>query len=143
MGTTIVAPYCKEQLINYYKGEVSNIDNEEFSNLLRYGYVDKKLNFVKKNRIIVDVNTTVCDLRYSKGWTGRLFSGAIRFAINLLRFFGNKSLSNTLIMGVYYNPMRGLSRMSGGMISWKQLEGLIVMFNGKFFKGLKKIFSKK
>lgn len=143
MGTTIVAPYCKEQLINYYKGEVSNIDNEEFSNLLGYGYVDKKLSFVKKNRIIVDVNTTVCDLRYSKGWTGRLFSGAIRFAINLLRILGNKSLSNTLIMGVYYNPMRGLSRMSGGMISWNQLEGLIVMFNGKFFKGLKKFFSKK
>ncbi len=135
-GTTNVLAYNKDQLINYYKGNISNIDNEEFSNLLGYSYVDKGFNFYKKNRMIVDVNTTVCDLKYSKGWSGRLFSGVIRFAINLLKFFGNKSLSNTLIMGVYYNPMRGLSRMSGGIIGWKQLEGLITMFNGRFFKGL-------
>lgn len=143
IGTTTINPYCKDHLANYYQGNITNINNEEFSNLLRYGYKEQNLNFYKKNRIIVDVNTTVCDLRYSKGWTGRLFSGAIRFAIKVLRFFGNKALSNTLIMGVYYNPMRGLSRMSGGAISWKQLEGLITMFNGQFFKGLKKFFSKK
>ena len=40
-------------------------------------------------------------------------------------------------MGVYNNPMRGLSRMSGGMISYQQLDGLITMFNGQFFKGFK------
>ena len=142
-GTTNVASYNKKELINYYSCDIANVDNQEFSKLLGYEYIAQGLNFYKKNRIVVDVNTTVCDLRYSKGWTGRLFSGVIRFAINVLRFFGNKSLSNTLIMGVYYNPMRGLSRMSGGMISWKQLEGLIIMFNGQFFKGLKKVITKK
>ena len=49
-------------------------------------------------------------------------------------------MANTIVMGVYHNPMRGLSRMSGGMISWKQLDGLITMFNGKFFKGLGMFF---
>ena len=101
------------------------------------------MNFIKKNRIIVDYNTTVLDLRYAKGWTGRLFSGAIRFAVKFLRFFGNKTLANTIIMGVFNNPMRGLSRMSGGMITYPQLDGLITMFNGKFFKGLRQFFKAK
>ena len=39
-------------------------------------------------------------------------------------------------MGMYHQPMRGLSRMTNGMMSWGQLDGLIIMFNGKFFKGL-------
>ena len=46
-------------------------------------------------------------------------------------------------MGMYNNPMRGISRMSGGMISYGQLDGLITMFNGKFFKGLKQFFKAK
>ena len=41
-------------------------------------------------------------------------------------------------MGVVHQPMRGLSRMTGGAIHWKQLDGLIMMFNGHFFKGLHK-----
>ena len=86
----------------------------------------------------MDYNTTVKELKYAKGWTGRFFAGAINFAVNFLRFFGNKTTANTLIMGVVHQPMRGLSRMTGGAIHWKQLDGLIMMFNGHFFKGLHK-----
>ena len=53
---------------------------------------------------------------------------------------GNKSLSNTLVMGVVHQPMRGLSRMTGGAIRWSQLDGLIEVFNGHFFKGLHHFF---
>ncbi|MDD4090586.1 MAG: hypothetical protein PHY22_02615, partial [Acholeplasmataceae bacterium] len=49
-----------------------------------------------------------------------------------------KQTANTIIMGMLHQPVRGISRMSNGMISWHQLDGLILMFNGKFFKGLKK-----
>ena len=76
------------------------------------------------------------ELKYAKGWTGRLFSGAIRFAIKFLKAFNQTGFGNTLVMGVLHQPMRGLSRMTGGMITWGQLDGLILMFNGKFFKGL-------
>ena len=96
--------------------------------------------FYKKNRIIVDVNTTVAQLKYARGWTGRLFASAIKFGINLLRAIGKNSTANVLVMGVYYNPMRAVSRLSGGIISWGQLQGMIIMFNGKFFKGLSKFF---
>ncbi|HRV76416.1 MAG TPA: hypothetical protein P5247_03485, partial [Candidatus Saccharimonadales bacterium] len=45
---------------------------------------------------------------------------------------------NTLAMGVVHLPMRGMAHMSGGAISWGQLDGLIMMFNGHFFKGFGK-----
>ncbi|MBO4541379.1 MAG: glycosyl hydrolase, partial [Bacilli bacterium] len=93
--------------------------------------------FHKKRRIIVSQYTTVEQLRYSRGWTGRLFAGVIRFAINLLKVFSPKT-ANTLIMGVYHNPVRSISRMTGGAVHWNQLDGLIMMFNGKFFAGLHK-----
>lgn len=134
-----IAPNYKEANYSYCQ----NVSDQEFEEFIGRKLPSKKLNFIKKNRIIVDYNTTVLDLRYAKGWTGRLFSGAIRFAVKFLRFFGNKTLANTIIMGVFNNPMRGLSRMSGGMITYPQLDGLITMFNGKFFKGLRQFFKAK
>jgi beta-glucosidase len=57
-----------------------------------------------------------------------------------MKAVGKKTFANTLIMGVKYQPMRGLSRMMGGAIDFAQLDGLIYMFNGHFFKGLNMFF---
>ena len=128
--------YTKEDLPSYYAGNVKDVNDIEFKKLLGRDIPNGNYKFYKKNRMIIEYNTTVGELRYSKRWVGRLFAGAINFAITFLRKIGQRSLSNTLIMGVLNQPMRGLSRMTGGMISWDQLDGLIMMFNGHFFKGL-------
>ncbi len=94
----------------------------------------------KKKRMPIHENSTVNDLRWAKGWTGRFFSWAMRFAIGFCRVFGNKAQANTLVMGVIHQPVRGLAKFGG--MSRKTMEGLLLMFNGKFFKGLKKIWSK-
>ena len=39
-------------------------------------------------------------------------------------------------MGVVHQPMRGMSRFSNGGLRMSQLDGLIMMFNGHFWKGL-------
>ena len=137
-GCIIKEGYTKNSFIKYnYDMNISNSDFEEF---IGDKLPSESLNFIKKNRIIVDYNTTILDLKYSIGFTGRLFSWGVKTAVKLLKLIGKKELANTIIMGVYNNPMRGLSRMSGGMISYPQLDGLIIMFNGKFFKGLKQFF---
>lgn len=137
-GTNAPNPYDRESLPSYYSGNAANVGDEEFALLLGRELPQSALKFInkRKTRIWVDYNTTVEELRYSRRWVGRLFSGAIRFAISLLKAFGKKTLANTLIMGVKYQPMRGLSRMTGGAINYAQLDGLIEMFNGHFFKGL-------
>ena len=65
---------------------------------------------------------------------------AIRHLIGFLRWIGKRTTANTLVMGVYYNPVRAFSRMTGAAISMAQLDGLIMMFNGHFFKGLHHFF---
>ena len=137
-GSGAKNPYNPEILPSYYKGETANVSDEEFTALLGHAIPDEKkgLNFYKKKRIVVDYNTTVKELRYSRRWVGRAFAGAINFAIGFLRGVGNRTMANTLIMGVLNQPMRGLSRMTGGGINFPQLDGLIEMFNGHFFKGL-------
>jgi beta-glucosidase len=123
-------------LRSYYKGKVSVVSDGEFETLLGRKLPGSKLDYIKKNRIRVDSNTPVCDLSYAFGWTGRLFKTVLRFAQKFFRFIGNEKMATSIQIGVYSMPLRGLSRMTGGAVSQKQLEGIITMFNGKFFKGL-------
>ena len=135
-GTNAPAPYDKEKLPSYFKGKVRRVDQEEFEILLGRK-IEEPIIFIKKNRIMVTPETTIYDLRYAKGWFGRFFEWAIRAIIKILPAFGNRSLADTMTMGLYYTPLRNMSRASGGMLGWGQLGGLITMFNGKFFKGLR------
>ena len=140
-GTNAPAPYDKKALPNYSSGNLRNIPDEEFTTLLGHDIPDGSLHFYKKNRMVIDYNTTFQELRYSKRWVGRLLGKAIPWFVRVLRKFGNRTLANTLVMGVVHQPMRGLSRFSQGGIRMSQLDGLIMVFNGHFFKGLHHFFS--
>ncbi|MCH3909607.1 MAG: glycoside hydrolase family 3 C-terminal domain-containing protein [Bacilli bacterium] len=137
-GTTEVLPYEKKNVPHYFDGHVRSISNEEFEALLGHPLPEDKN--LKGNRIMVDYETSVSDCRKAKGWFGRFFERVLRHLIWFLAHIGQRGTANTLTMGVYYNPLRNMSRMSGGMICWKQLDGLILMCNGHFFKGLHKFF---
>jgi len=139
-GTTAQNPYNTKELLSYYTGKVTNVSDGEFAALLGRKIPESDYRFYKKNRMIIDENCTVSDLRYSKRWVGRFFSWAIRFAIGFFRFSKNKTQANTLIMGVLHQPVRGLAKFGG--MSRRQMEGMIMMFNGHLFKGLGKLMSK-
>ena len=142
VGTLTHIPYDPGKTHAYFDGIINNVNNNQFEALLGRTIPDGDIKFInKKNtRILVDQYTTIEQLRYAKGWTGRFFSAVIRFAIWFLKKIGKGKTANTLIMGIYNLPLRGMSRMSGGAIHWTQLEGLILMFNGHFFKGMHKFF---
>ena len=135
-GTGAEAPYDKQLLPNYSVGNLRNVPDQEFAYLLGHPIPSGALPFYKKNRLVVDYNTTMRELRYSKRWIGRLVGKAVPWFVRVLKRFGKRELANTLIMGVIHQPMRGLSRFSGGGMRMSQLDGLIMMFNGHFFKGL-------
>ena len=101
-GTNAKCPYNKEALPSYYSGNVANVEAGEFETLIARPIPDPKtgLNFYKKKRIHVDYNTTIKELKYSRRWVGRLFAGAINFAIGFMRGIGKRTMANTLIMGV-------------------------------------------
>lgn len=139
-GTTDVLPYDRSKLPSYYSGKVANVAGVEFSELLGRPVPYPGYDFYKKNRMVIHENCTVADLRYSKGWTGRAFSGLVRFAIKFLRGIGKRTTANTLVMGVLHQPVRGIAKFGG--MTRRKMEGLLIMFNGKFFKGLGTFLSK-
>ena len=139
-GTGAELPYLKTELPHYFVGELRNIPDEEFAKLLGHEIPNGALPFYKKNRMVIDYNTTFQELRYSKRWIGRLIGKAIPWFTRVLYHFGNRVLANTLVMGVVHQPMRGMSRFSQGGLRMSQLDGLISMFNGHFFSGLHHYF---
>ena len=139
-GSGAEAPYDKTALPNYAAGNLRNIPDTEFEALLGHPIPDGSLPFYKKNRMVVDYNTTVRELRYAKRWIGRLVGKAIPWFVRVLRKFGNNVLANTLVMGVVHQPLRGWSRFSQGGLRMSQLDGLVMIFNGHFFKGLHHFF---
>ena len=136
VGTGAEAPYNKADLPNYAVGNLRNVPDAEFAALLGREIPNGNLPFYKKKRLVVGYNTTVKELRYSRRWIGRFIGKALVWFTKFLRRIGKRELSNTLIMGVVHQPMRGWSRFSGGGMRMSQLDGLIMMFNGHFFKGL-------
>ena len=90
--------------------------------------------------MVIHENCTIADLRYSKRWVGRAIAGAIRFAISFLRKIGKRTTANTLVMGVLHQPIRGLAKFGG--MSRRQLEAMLMMFNGHFFKGVGRFLTK-
>ena len=133
-GTTDILPYDEAALPSYYSGKIASVSDEEFKTLYASEIPNGEFNFTnkKKTRIALTKNNLFCDLKYARGWTGRTFYHALHMVIR----FGNKhnkGLANMIIMGPYSFPMRSLSRMMN--MPMKKAEGLIMMFDGHFFKG--------
>ena len=149
LETTIQMPgnatefgYDPKQLPGYYKAAVNNISSEEFERLLGRklpGPADPDAGS-RKIRIAAGENTTVSDLKYAKGWTGRLLAGGIRTAYRFLKAIGKKSAANTLEMGVFHLPIRSLAKFGG--MTRRQMEGLLLLFNGHPISSMKTFLKK-
>lgn len=134
-GTTEEYPYNKEELPTYYSGKILLTPTAEFTKLYGKELPSPELDFVdsKKKRIRLNRTSTFSDLKYARGWVGRLINWGLTTGIN----FGNKhnkGIANAIIMGPYSFPMRAISRMMNMPMS--QADGLMTMFDGHFFKGL-------
>lgn len=139
-GTTKEYPYDPAQLPSYYSGKAEDVGPEEFTALLGRPIPPAGYKFYKKRRMVIHENCTVDDLRFSRRWVGRAFSGAIRFAHAFLWKTGNRTLANTIMMGVYHQPIRGIAKFGG--MSRRQMEAMLMIFNGHLFKGLGQFLSK-
>lgn len=154
-GTTDVLPYDATELPSYYSGQAADVSADEFKKLLgayefeaavakgekppvnTYPLPQAGYKFYKRKRMVIHYNCTIADLRYSKRWFGRLFSGGVRFLRKFLWKIGKRTTSNTIEMGMVHQPVRGMAKFAG--MNRAQMDGIILMCNGKFFKGLKQL----
>lgn len=139
-GVELDFGYSKEIMAKYNTADVCDITDSLFEELVGRKLITDEYVFYKKKRMVIHENATVEDLRYSRRWVGRFFSWIIRFLTKFLWAIGKKTSSNTLVMGVLHQPVRGLAKF--GNMSRRQMEGLLMIFNGHFFKGLHRFLKK-
>lgn len=132
--------YDKTVLAPYFSGEVAKVGDDAFSALLQRPLPPAGYSFYQKNRMVIDENCTVDDLRYSRRWIDRLVSGTMRFAHRFLWAIGKKTAANTLTMGVIHQPVRGIAKFGG--LTRRKMEALLMMFNGHMLRGIGRFFTR-
>lgn len=126
-GTTNQYPYNPALLPYYYTGIVQNISDQEFEELLGQQIPSGKWSGK------LTKNDAICQMYYAR-------SGLARFIYHRLTSMKVKSEEkgkpNLNILFIYNMPFRALAKMTAGMISMEMVDGILLIVNGKFFKGL-------
>ncbi|WP_099467123.1 glycoside hydrolase family 3 C-terminal domain-containing protein [Konateibacter massiliensis] len=129
-GTTNEYPYNPALLPYYYTGIIQQISDKEFEELLGHPIPSGKWSGE------LGENDAICQMYYAK-------SKLARFIYNRLTAMKIKSEEkgkpDLNILFIYNMPFRALAKMTAGMISMEMVEGMLVVVNGHFFKGLGKI----
>lgn len=138
-GTGAVIPYDPAQLPAYYSGKASNVSQEEFEALIERKVPTSTWDKSKP----IGYNDTIAQCQYAKGWFARLAFHGMTFAHWFLKKIGKRSAANLIMMSVYHMPFRGVARMTGGIINMPMLDGILMIVNGRFFKGLRHVLKER
>lgn len=128
-GTEARFPYKKEELPSYYAGQVAEVGDEEFEELLGRPIPDGRWD---RNQGL-DINDALCQMRYAK-------SGFARLILRILEHLKDKSMAkgepDLNILFIYNIPFRGIAKMTGGAVSMDMARAMAEVVNGHFFKGM-------
>lgn len=138
-GTGADSPYNKAILQSYFSGKTSDVAVKEFEGLLGRKVPEAKWDRTKP----LGYNDTIAQCQYAKGLAARLAIKLINFAYWFLRKIGKRTTANIIMMSIYHMPFRGIARMTGGVMNMPMLDGLLMMVNGHFFKGLRHLLKER
>ena len=130
VGTTAELPYDKKKLANYYTGNIKNISDREFKELLGHDIPDGHWQGT------LEMNDAICQMYYAKSFIARF---AYKILTNMLKKAEEKGKPDLNLLFIYNMPFRGIAKMTGGMVTMEMAEGILTAVNGHFFKGLGKI----
>ena len=129
-GTGAPNPYDSKLLSDYYTGNIKTIPEHEFAALLGRSIPNGNWSGT------LTMNDALCQMYYAK-------SGLARLVYKILTRLLNKSMEkgepNLNLMFNYNMPFRGIAKMTGGMCTMEMAEGILIVVNGHFFKGLGQI----
>lgn len=129
-GTDAGLPYDPARLSSYYNGNIKNISDAEFKELLGHEIPDGHWSGM------LDMNDAICQMYYAKSGIARF---AYRILTNMLKKAEAKGKPDLNLLFIYNMPFRGIAKMTGGMVTMEMAEGILTAVNGHFFRGLGKI----
>ena len=114
----------------YASADIKNVSDADFEKLLGRPIPDGSWSG------LLTENDAICQLYYAK-------SGLARLVYKLLTWLKNKSEAKGTpdlnILFIYNMPFRAIAKMSGGMVSHKMVEDILVIVNGHFFRGFGRV----
>lgn len=132
VGTVKEGTYTKDSLPSYFTGNIEKVDTDEFK--LLYGTELPDGSWGGE----IGINDAFCQFYYAK-------SGLCRLVYKVMKGILDKAIAkgepNLDILFIYNMPIRGISRMTGGMVNMKMVYGITEIANGHFFKGMGKVIS--
>ena len=131
--TAIAAAFSENDLPHYYKADAQNIPDSEFEILLGRSLPPGDW---EKGAPLSHSNT-ISQAQSKKGF-GRLLYRSLKLVQRFCYMIGKKTTADYL-MFVASLRFNQLARMSGGKIDMPMLDGLLIMVNGKFWRGLRHI----
>ena len=131
------APECEDPAVlsHYFSGEIREIPDAEFEALLGHPIPDGTWSG------LITANDTIGQLYYAKSLKARLVWKIMDSMMNRSLEKGDPNLN---ILFIYNMPIRGISKMAGGMVSTEMCDAILEIVNGHaiaFFKGLGKLIS--
>ena len=124
-GTNAPAPYGV--LPGYESGRITRISEEEYRDVLGHPIPDGHWGGELTR------NDAICQLYYAK-------TGAARLVYKILTHMKEKSEAKGIpdlnILFVYNMPFRALAKMSGGLMSDRMVDDVVLLVNGHFWRGL-------
>ena len=127
-GTGAKSPYIRTKMEHYYTAEVDSVTAEEFEALL--GRIAPRADWDKS--LPLTRNDTISQLYYAKSGMARLLHRLLKH----MKLKAEEKRNPDLNLQYIYNmPFYGLAKMTKGMLSMEMVDSLLLIVNGRFFKG--------
>ena len=126
-ATTDRLPYRPEDLPHYRSGEIRQVPDGEFAALLGSPIPDGSWSGA------LTANDAICQLYYARSPLARLVWRVLDRKKRKSEKAGKPDLN---ILFIYNMPFRAIAKMTGGAVSAEMVDGLVLMANGHFCKGL-------
>ncbi|WP_333812150.1 glycoside hydrolase family 3 C-terminal domain-containing protein [Timonella senegalensis] len=112
----------------YRSGRIHGVSNSSFSVLMGREVTARSAS------VELHANSPLSDLKHAKSPLGRMVS---KYYLEAgLRRADRKGKPDLNLLFQYGMPFRAIAKMSGGLADQKVVDGILLMMNGHFFKGL-------
>lgn len=128
-GTNAPDPYDGAIIPNYKTGQIQNVSDEEFVSI--GGSIERS----EKRRI--DRNTPIRDIGKGRSPMGWLAAWILHGLVCRSQRLGNPDLN---ILFIYNMPLRGLAKMTNGMVSMGMVDAIVMELNGWWVIGIIRVF---
>lgn len=110
----------------YMTANIKGVTDEDFEKLLGHPIPDGSWSGE------ITENDAICQLYYAKSAIARLL---YRILTSIKNRSEAKGETGANILFVYNMPLRAISKVTGGVVSKKMTEDILLIFNGHFFRG--------